>query len=148
MAQFSRRYHTHFKSLTRNVAQAASEYLRGLFQSPKKNMERMEEVVPETDEQRLQHFLSVSPWSAQAAVSEQVARDADKLLGGNADSSLLLDESAFTKKGTKSVGVARQYSGRLGKLDNCQIGEFSALSSGTQVCPVGTRLFLPKYANS
>jgi SRSO17 transposase len=143
MAQFSRRYHAHFKSLTRNIAQAANEYLRGLFQAPKKNMERMEEVVPETDEQRLQHFLSVSPWNDQAVI-EQVARDADKLLGGKADSSLLLDESAFTKKGTKSVGVARQYNGRLGKLDNCQVGVFSALSSGTQVCPVGTRLFLPK----
>jgi SRSO17 transposase len=103
----------------------------------------MEEVVPDADEQRLQYFLSESAWSEQA-VMEQVAREADRLFGGKADSSLIVDESAFTKKGDHSVGVARQYSGRMGKLDNCQVAVFSALSSGTQVCPVGTRLFLPK----
>ena len=142
LAQFAQRYQSHFKSLTRNVAQVAGHYLKGLFQSHKKNMERMEEMAPEADEQRLQHFLSESPWDEQA-VMEQVAKGADTILGGKADSSLIVDESAFTKKGTHSVGVARQYNGRMGKVDNCQVGVFSALSSGTQVCPVGTRLFLP-----
>jgi SRSO17 transposase len=142
LAQFAERYQSHFKSLTRNVAQVAGQYLKGLFQSRKKNMERMEEMVPEADEQRFQHFLSESPWDDQS-VMEQVAKGADPILGGKADSSLILDESAFTKKGTHSVGVARQYNGRMGKVDNCQVGVFSALSSGTKVCPVGTRLFLP-----
>lgn len=143
MARFSQRYHPHFKSLTRNVTQAAGDYLQGLFQSPKKNMERMEEVVPQADEQRLQHFLSQSPWNEQS-VMDQVAKEADCLLGGKTDSSLIIDESAFSKKGTHSVGVARQYSGRMGKIDNCQVAVFSGLSSGTRLCPVGTRLLLPE----
>lgn len=139
----AQRYRSHFQSVTRNVASAARDYLCGLFQAPKKNMERMEEVVPDADEQALQHFLSQSPWKAQNVMA-QVAQEADVLLGGYADSSLLLDESAFTKKGTHSVGVARQYNGRLGKVDNCQVGVFAALSHGDRVSPVGARLYLPK----
>ena len=81
MAQFSQRYQSRFKSLTRNVAQVAGQYLKGLFQSHKKNMERMEEMVTEADEQRLQHFLSESPWDDQT-VMEQVAKEADPILGG------------------------------------------------------------------
>jgi SRSO17 transposase len=140
---FSKRYHAHFQSVTRSVVEAAGHYLCGLFQTPKKNMERMEEAVPDADEQQLQHFLSASPWSAQAVMA-QVAQEADCLLGGRPDSSLLLDESGFTKKGKHSVGVARQYNGRLGKVDNCQVGVFAALASGAEVYPVGTRLYLPK----
>ena len=57
----------------------------------------MEEMVPEADEQRLQHFLSESPWDDHA-VMEQVAKGADTILGGGkADSSLILDGSAFTR---------------------------------------------------
>jgi SRSO17 transposase len=139
----AQRYHSHFQSVTRNVADAARDYLCGLFQAPKKNMERMEEVVPDADEQQLQHFLSQSPWEAQDVMA-QVAQEADALLGGHADSSLLLDESAFSKKGSHSVGVARQYNGRLGKVDNCQVGVFAALSHGDRVSPVGGRLYLSK----
>ena len=72
------------------------------MQSRKKNMERMAEVVPESDEQVLQHFLTNSDWD-ERGVLDQVALDADALLGGSEDSSLLIDESGFTKKGNKSV---------------------------------------------
>ena len=72
--------------------------------------------MPDADEQRLQYFLSESPWSDQAVMA-QVARETDRLFGGKADSSLIVDESSFTKKENHSVGVARQYSGRMGKLD-------------------------------
>jgi SRSO17 transposase len=51
---------------------------------------------------------------------------------------------AFTKKGEKSVGVARQWNGRLGKVDNCQVGVFAALARKDRVTLVDTRLFLPK----
>ncbi len=141
--RFSSRYHPHFQLVTRSVMDPAGHYLRGLFQATKKNMERMEEAVPEADYEQVQHFLSESPWSS-AAVMKQVAQDADRLLGGRPDSSFLIDESGFTKKGTHSVGVARQYNGRLGKIDNCQVGVFATLSSGTSVCPVDVRLYLPK----
>jgi len=139
---FCGRYHPHFQVVTRNVSVPAGHYFCGLFQAPKKNMERMEEAVLGADYEQVQHFLSESPWSYQA-VMKQVAQEADRLLGGRSDSSLLIDESGFTKKGTRSVAVARQYNGRLGKIDNCQVGVFATLCRGSAVCPVGVRLYLP-----
>ncbi len=50
----------------------------------------------------------------------QIGRDADRLLGGKSALSLIIDESSFAKQGERSVGVARQWSVRLGKVDNCQ----------------------------
>ncbi|MBE0437653.1 MAG: transposase, partial [Methylomicrobium sp.] len=58
--------------------------------------------------------------------------EADALLGGN-DAVLLFDESAIAKKGEASAGVARQWNGRLGKVDNCQVGVFGALGKGDRV---------------
>ena len=57
---------------------------------------------------------------------------------------LLVDESAFSKKGEASVGVARQYNGRLGKVDNCQVGVFATLSFETRSTLIGSRLYLPE----
>jgi SRSO17 transposase len=121
----------------------AGQYLRGLVQAGRKNMERMTEVVPETDHQQLQHFLSHSPWDHRA-VMRQVASEADRLLGGQPDSCLLIDESGFVKKGKDSAGVARQWCGRLGKLENCQVGVFAALCRGERHIPIDGRLYLPK----
>lgn len=109
----------------------------------RKNMERMVEVVEGSDYQSLHHFLSASKWDA-AAVLDQVAMHADASLGGSEDSCLLLDETGFQKKGDKSVGVARQWSGRLGKVENCQVAVFASLSRGSHSTLVDTRLYLPK----
>ncbi len=135
-------YAAHFELRTRNVFVQATQYLRGLMQARKKNMERMAEIVPESDEQVLQHFLTNSDWD-ERGVLDQVALDADALLGGTEDSALLIDESGFTKKGNKSVGVARQWNGRLGKVDNCQVGVYAALSCGSLSTLIDTRLYLP-----
>ena len=113
------------------------------MQARKKNMERMAEVVPDSDEQALQHFISNSSWD-ERAVLDQVALEADELLGGSEESALLIDESAMTKKGKKSVGVSRQWSGRLGKVDNCQVGVYAALSRGDTSTLIDSRLYLPK----
>jgi len=99
--------------------------------------------VPESDEQALQHFLANSFWDEQA-VMDQVARDANRHLGGHPGSALLIDEAGITKKGVKSAGVSRQWNGRLGKVDNCQVGVFAALSLGTRVTLVDRRLYLPQ----
>ena len=96
-------------------------------------------TVPESDDQVLQHFLSNSRWE-ERGVLDQVALDADVLLGGTPESAMLIDESGFTKKGQHSVGVARQRNGRLGKVDNCQVGVFAALSRGTPRCQDRSRL--------
>lgn len=106
-------------------------------------MERMAEVVPDADEQQLQHFLSNSAWD-ERAVLDQVALEADSLFGGREDTALLIDESGLTKKGKHSVGVDRQWNGRLGKQDNCQVGVFAALSRGVLSTLIDMCLYLPK----
>ena len=103
----------------------------------------MEERVPEADEQQLQQMLTDSPWEHQE-VMDQVALEADHWLGGTASSCLLIDESGFKKSGKHSVGVARQWCGRLGKVDNCQVGVFAALGRGRRVTLVDERLYLPE----
>lgn len=108
-----------------------------------KNVERMTEVVPETQYQSLQHFTTHSPWDHRP-VMDQVALDADRHLGGTPDSGLIIDESSIPKKGKKSVGVARQWCGRLGKIDNCQTGVYASLVHGTSATIIDCRLYLPK----
>ena len=103
----------------------------------------MAEVVLNSDDQSLQHFLTHSNWD-EAGVIDQVAQDADQLIGGQPDSCLLIDETCYPKSGKKSVGVARQWCGRLGKVDNCQVGVFAVLGCRTHCVPIDYRLFLPK----
>jgi SRSO17 transposase len=125
------------------VLAPAQQYLRGLIQATRRNVERMAEVVPGTNAQALHHFLSHSPWDARA-VMNQVARDVDKLVGGDQDTCLLIDETCFAKKGRKSVGVARQWYGLQGKTENCQVAVFAALVRGRWVSLIDTELYLPK----
>lgn len=106
-------------------------------------MERMAEAVPDSDDQVLQNFLTHSSWDHRA-VMDRVAGKADTLLGADRGVGLYIDESAFQKKGDKSVGVARQWNGRLGKQDNCQVGVFGALGRGDRVSLIDARLYLPK----
>jgi SRSO17 transposase len=140
---FCERFGGHFRRRTRTVEASARHYVRGLLQAETKNMERMEEAIPEADHQALQHMLSESAWP-ERAVLDQVAQDANRLLGGHPDSALLIDESGCPKKGTQSVGVARQWCGQLGKVENCQVGVFAALSRGTEATLIDGRLFLPE----
>jgi len=82
----------------------AFQYIKGVLQASRRNMEKMAEVVPNSDEQALQQFLSDSPWDHQG-VMDQAAQDANVLLGGK-DSAILLDESAIVKKGEHSMARA------------------------------------------
>ena len=105
-------------------------------------MLRMSEVN-EVDHQAMQHMLTegVADW---AGFGEQIALETDALLGGS-DAVLILDESGFTKKGEASAGVARQWNGRLGKVDNCQVGVFATLCRGEMAGLIDTRLYLPEH---
>ena len=67
---FIGRYRNYFIVTTRSVAKQAEQYLCGLMQSEKRNMERMAEVVPDSDEQSFQNFISNSPWSARAILNQ------------------------------------------------------------------------------
>ena len=137
-------YSSFFRVARLNVSEKARCYLSGLLmKAQRKNMERMEEYVQDYEYQSLQQFVSDSPWDHEALI-ERIGKDVDALLGGK-DSMLLIDESGFAKKGKKSVGVARQWNGRLGKVDNSQVGVFAALSDGTGAGSlVDTRLYLPE----
>jgi SRSO17 transposase len=143
LLKFVECFRKHFVRGTRSVAPQAEIYLQGLMQAHRKNMERMEEAVPGCSYQSLHHFVSESDWEARA-VLDQIAREADRLLGGSADSGLLLDESSFQKKGESSVGVERQWNGRLGKVENSQVAVFASLVQGRFSTLIDTRLYLPE----
>lgn len=140
---FHARYQHLFVTKTRSVIEQSLNYLSGLTQAVCKNVERMIEVVPNTEYQALQHFASKSPWDHRM-VMDQVALDSDRHLGGTPDSGLIIDETGIPKKGKKSVGVARQWCGRLGKVDNCQVGVFASLVRAASATLIDARLYLPK----
>ena len=141
--KFTQTYSHHFKVACQNVSDKARAYTTGLvMKASRKNMERMEEYVQDCEYQSLQQFISDSPWDHEA-LNAHIAGDVNELLGGP-ENVLALDESGFTKKGKRSVGVARQWNGRLGKTDNCQVGVYAALSDGVQASIVDFRLYLPR----
>jgi len=136
-------YRSYFCVARHNVSSKAQCYLAGLLmKAPRKNMERMEEYVEQYDYQAQQQFLSDSPWDHEELIA-RIGQDVDTVVGGE-ETALLIDESGFEKKGEKSVGVARQWNGRLGKVDNCQVGVFAALSDGRHGSLVDVRLYLPE----
>jgi SRSO17 transposase len=119
--------------------------LSGLFCSErgKRNIERMVEEVSGSEYESLQHFISSSPWDSEGLMrqlSQKVSRELQPygLIG------CTVDEKAHLKKGTKSVGVSRQYAGTIGKVDNCQVGVYLSLSTGKYASITNYKLFLPK----
>lgn len=122
----------------------AQAYLSGLLGTARrKNIGRVHEDVADSNYQGLQQFISDSPWD-HGAVMAEVAAEAARVLGGHRDTALYLDETSFVKKGSASVGVQRQYCGRLGKVENCQVGVFACLGRGERAALVDFRLFLSK----
>jgi len=140
---FIGRYGGFFRTRTRDNAAVAERYLQGLAQAEEATFAAMATVVEQGCEQQFQHFISNSPWRHEPVV-EQIGRDADRLLGGKPTSALIIDESSFVKQGEHSVGVARQWCGRLGKVDNCQLAVFAVLTDGHRHAPVDMRLYLPR----
>jgi SRSO17 transposase len=140
---FIERYGRFFRSRGHDNAAVAKRYLHGLAQAATATFAAMAAVVEDGCEQQFQHFISNAPWRHEPVI-DQIGRDADRLLGGRADSALLLDESSFVKHGDCSVGVARQWCGRLGKVDNCQVAVFAVLTDGARHVPVDMRLYLPQ----
>jgi SRSO17 transposase len=141
---FVNTYTEHFQSYRHDVSEKARQYACGLMQAgSRKNMDRMAEVVPESKSRNLQQFLTHSKWDYRDVI-DHVARDVDELLGDERNACFLIDESGFAKQGKMSVGVSRQWLGRLGKVDNGQVAVFGALAKGQYVAPVDVRLYLPE----
>jgi SRSO17 transposase len=104
----------------------------------------MVERIPESNYQQLQHFISDSEWDAKA-VMKDVAENTNLSLESVAgEKGLILDESGNEKAGEKSVGVARQYIGNVGKVCNSQNGVYAGLSRANKIGLVGAKLYLPK----
>ena len=120
----------------------APRYVRGLLgPTARKNVERLADAVAVGDYDQLHHFLATTAWDA-APLLRVLAERAQALVGGP-DAVLIVDDTTLLKTGTHSVGVARQYSGRAGKLTNCQCLVSLTLAKGEVPVPVGLRLFLP-----
>ncbi len=104
-------------------------------------MLRMSEVN-DVDHQSMQHMLTEGSvdWDG---LGRQIALEANELLDSS-DAVLIFAESGFAKKGAASAGVARQWNGRLGKVDNCQVGVFATLCRGDMATLIDTRLYLPE----
>lgn len=144
LTQFHFEYAHYFQTTTKSLALQALEYLKGLLLCEKRrNMSKMSQKVTNIDEQALSHFLSTSPWQDEPLI-EAIERKAIELLGSSGQRALVLDESGHLKQGDKSVGVARQYCGRIGKVDNCQVGVYLAFTNGSQSTLIDRSLYVPK----
>jgi SRSO17 transposase len=120
----------------------SQDYLRGLLvQSAERgNAENLSEVT-EASERVLQRFLSEAKWDDQRVLKRLQQYLATRLQ--HPDAVWVIDETGFPKQGQKSVGVARQYCGALGKVAGCQVGVFLAYVSPRGQALVDKRLYLP-----
>ena len=115
-------------------------YLRGLMlDGRRKSIEPMAARLEDGDEQCLQQFVNQSPWD-ERVVRANVARWMTAELAPEA---WIVDDTGFAKKGRWSVGVARQYSGTLGRTDNCQVGVSISAATDEASCPLDWRIYLP-----
>lgn len=118
------------------------QYVAGLISNlERKNVEAIA-YLHDQERQALQKFIGRAPWDYQPLLMELAKQVGAEL--GEADAVLVFDPSAFPKKGMASVGVQRQWCGRLGKIDNCQIGVYLGYASGNEHALVDMRLYLPQ----
>lgn len=116
-------------------------YLRGLMLDGKrKSIQPMASRLPDGNEQALQQFISQSPWDWRP-VRQRLATQMTAAVDPDA---WIVDDTGFPKFGNASVGVARQYSGTLGKVANCQVGVSIHAATDQASCPIDWRLVLPE----
>jgi SRSO17 transposase len=118
-------------------------YMAGQF-SPieRKSIEPIALALKDGNVRAMQRFVSDAPWDDDKMASKYRSLINDDL--GNPDGALIFDESGFVKKGQDSVGVARQYCGTIGKVDNCQVGVFAAYASEQGYSLIDKQLFIPE----
>jgi SRSO17 transposase len=121
---------------------ALERYTTGLLSDlTSKTAAQMGRSLPGTNDQRLQEFLTNTAWEAGEMDRLRIAHMLDHASVG--DGVLVVDDTGIAKKGTHSVGTARQYSGTLGRVDNCQVLVTAHYVDGVFDWPVKARLYLP-----
>src|SRR5258708_30239999 len=138
LAALHRRIAPHFERA--EPRRRALAYLKGLLiQTERKNGWQLAEEAGERTPDGMQRLLNASRWDADAVRDDLVTYVRDQLADPAAI--VVIDETGFLKKGTKSAGVQRQYSGTAGRRENCQVGVFVAYSS---VVPAQTQVLLDR----
>jgi SRSO17 transposase len=121
----------------------AGRYLRGLISRvERKNGWQLAEQLGDATPVNLQHFLARSEWDADAVRDDLRSYVVEQLV--DPQGVLIVDETGFLKKGAKSVGVKRQYSGTAGRIENAQIGVFLAYRSARGHALIDRALYLPR----
>lgn len=132
---------------TRSILQAkqrrrAAAFIGGLMSDVERK--NAESIAYRHDQERkeMQYFLGESRWDHQPPLIELATQVGREL--GQPDGVIVFDPSGFPKKGTESVGVQRQWCGRLGKIENCQVGVYLGYVSAVEHALVNMRLYLPR----
>src|SRR5262249_36798563 len=121
----------------------ARQFVQGLLLGgDRRSVENIAEAIEGGVVRSLQKFIGQGCWP-EGAVLEELQRHVVEALG-DPEAILNVDETGFPKKGTKSVGVKRQYAGCLGRTDNCQIGVFLNYCAPSGHTLIDRRLFLPE----
>ncbi|WP_436975839.1 IS701 family transposase [Nonomuraea angiospora] len=122
---------------------AAGAYVRGLLADiDRKNCWNLAEHAALIGPQTLQRLLRTARWDADAVRDDVRAFAVDRLGPGGV---LIVDETGFVKKGARSAGVQRQYSGTAGRIENCQVGVFLAYATPAGRALLDRRLYLPEH---
>lgn len=144
LSSYLKHFQSEFKVGSFDQRDNAYGYLLGSLkgQTGKRNIQRISEQDPRDPYQSLHHFISHSNWDTDSvkAVLQEINKE---LLAGHSYG-YIIDERSKAKKGKYSAGVGRQYCGSTGKIDNCQTGVYSVLTTGEITLPCNFRLYLPK----
>lgn len=119
------------------------KYTIGQFSElERKSIEPMALNVEEASVRGMQRFISESVWDDELIIRKHRSNVNEDM--GDQNGILMFDETGFPKKGKNSVGVAKQYCGRLGKVENCQVGVFAGYASSDGYAFLDKRLFIPE----
>jgi SRSO17 transposase len=141
LADFLAQFRLHFRQ--QRSFDTFLYYLTGLLTDhPNKNSDTLAAIIPGTNEQQLNHLTTAMVWDHLDLNSQRVK--VMFALETEGDGCLIFDDTGFAKQGRNSVGVARQYSGTLGKVGNCQVTVNCHYGERSFAFPVSTRLYLPK----